>query len=352
LRQKAKTLIKWSNLLLILITFACYLSPYIHPKVFWPLAVLGLGYPFLLFANLGFICFWVLRKHHYFLFSLATIVLGWTHFQSFIGYHFASDCESPITVASFNGFSFRSPGLQTAMNSEKEIEKLFPKLDADIICIQEFVQSRHHQNLFSKYLAKKGYKHKLLKAGRGLAIYSKYPLENGKQESFGKQANGYQVIDVNIKNQKFRLFNLHLLSNGVSQTADRVASNGNLQEEQTWRDIRFIVGNYKRAAQKRSDEAQKIANLIEKSPYPIILCGDFNETPQSHTYYLISKNLKDTFKAAGRGLGVTYAGSIPALHIDHILVDPNIDVCKTTIQSSIFSDHYPVVSHLNLDQNP
>lgn len=352
MRQKVSTLIKWSNLLLILITFACYVSPFIHPKVFWPLAVLGLTYPFLLFANLGFIFLWILRKHHYFLFSLTTIVLGWTHFQSFVGYHFTPDCASTIKVASFNGYSFRSLGSPTSMNSEQELEKHFPPLDAEILCIQEFVQSRHHQNLFSRFLKKKGYIHQFLQIGRGPAIYSKYPLENGIHESFGNQANGYQVIDVNIKNQKFRLFNLHLLSNGVSQTADRVASNGNLQEEQTWRDIRFIVGNYKRAAQKRSDEAQKIAKLIEKSPYPIILCGDFNETPQSHTYYLISKNLKDTFKAAGRGLGITYAGSIPALHIDHILVDPNIDVCKTTIQSSIFSDHYPVVSHINLDQIP
>ncbi|MCH2082293.1 MAG: endonuclease/exonuclease/phosphatase family protein [Saprospiraceae bacterium] len=352
MRQKVSTLIKWSNLLLILITFACYLSPYIHPKVCWPLAILGLTYPFLLFANLGFIFFWILRKHHYFLFSLTTIVLGWTHFQSFVGYHFVADCTSTIKVASFNGYSFRSLGSPTAMNSEQELEKYFPKLDAEILCIQEFVQSRHHQNLFSRFLKKKGYKYKFSQVGRGLAIYSKFPLENGIHQSFGNHANGYQIVDVRIKNQKLRLFNLHLLSNGVSQTADRVASNGNIQKKQTWKDIRFILRNYKRAAQKRSAEAERIARLIDKSPYPIILCGDLNETPQSYAYYLISQNLKDTFKTAGRGLGITYAGSIPALHIDHILVDPKIHVCKTSIQSSIFSDHYPVVSQLKLHQKP
>ena len=69
---------------------------------------------------------------------------------------------------------------------------------------------------------------------------------------------------------------------------------------------------------------------------------------RSYTYYTIAKNLKDTFKEKGKGFGTTYAGNIPALHIDHILVDKKIKVYSTEILKGNYSDHYPVVSKISL----
>ena len=228
--------------------------------VFWPIAIIGLAYPFLLLANVLFVIGWLIQKNRYFLFSLVCIVLGWNHFQSFIGLHFPTNCSESVQIASFNGYSFRYPGTNRAMNKEKELEKFLKPLDADIICIQEFVFKGKNQQAYIDYFKKRGYGNHFMKRHYRLAIFSKFPIKNKTQESFGNYSNGYQMVDVQIGKQVFRLFNLHLLSNGISMTAEQVAEKGDLQDKQTWKNIGRMFRNYKNAAQRRVDQAKEIRN--------------------------------------------------------------------------------------------
>jgi len=85
---------------------------------------------------------------------------------------------------------------------------------------------------------------------------------------------------------------------------------------------------------------------MSQSPYPIILCGDFNETPQSYIYKLLSENFDDAFREGGWGIGSTYAGKIPGLKIDHILYPKEMKVLDARVSKVEFSDHYPVVGRL------
>ncbi|MEM1121891.1 MAG: hypothetical protein AAGJ18_15675, partial [Bacteroidota bacterium] len=73
------------NLLLIGLTFLAYLSPFVDPATFWLFSFLGMAYPWLLFANMLFALFWLSSKKWYFLFSVGCILVGWNHFQSFVG---------------------------------------------------------------------------------------------------------------------------------------------------------------------------------------------------------------------------------------------------------------------------
>ncbi len=336
---------------MVLATFECYLAPYTNPQHFWPIALFGLMYPFLLLMHLLFFSFWAFRKNYYLLFSLCSILLGWNHFQSFIGWHFSESCstENSIRLVTFNGYSFRTPGLETTMKAD-ELPKYFPDLDADILCIQEFARGSRQQDYFNAFLAKKGLRYRYVKAGKGLAVYSRFPIQNAKIHSYINSANGFLIADLMIKQQPVRLFNVHMLSNGVSVTAHRVAKKGNLKETQTWKDIVFMLRNYKNAAQQRVEQAKDLQKLMAESPYPIILCGDFNETPQSYIYQMLSDGMQDAFISSGRGLGTTYAGDIPALHIDHVLMAPTINVCSSWVANSSFSDHYPVVTDFIIEQ--
>jgi endonuclease/exonuclease/phosphatase family metal-dependent hydrolase len=69
----------------------------------------------------------------------------------------------------------------------------------------------------------------------------------------------------------------------------------------------------------RARQAEILREHIAASPHPVIVCGDFNDTPLSYSYRLMSKGLKDSFMEKGWGLGTTYAGALPALRIDYIL---------------------------------
>ncbi|MGN6246740.1 MAG: endonuclease/exonuclease/phosphatase family protein [Ginsengibacter sp.] len=85
---------------------------------------------------------------------------------------------------------------------------------------------------------------------------------------------------------------------------------------------------------------------MEKSPYPVILTGDFNDVPNSNTYFTISKNMQDVFLKKGSFIGRTFRFISPTLRIDYILADKSFKVNQMRIIHVSYSDHYPVEADL------
>ena len=145
-----------------------------------------------------------------------------------------------------------------------------------------------------------------------------------------------------------RIYNLHLESLHFGKSDYEVLQNPDLEEKNTWRKLRNVAGKIKRASARRADQANTIKNHIAQSPYPVIVCGDFNDTPVSYTYRQITADLQDTFQKKGRGFGATYAGPLPALRIDYILTDQRFRILSHAVFREADSDHYPIVSQLEL----
>ena len=107
-----------------------------------------------------------------------------------------------------------------------------------------------------------------------------------------------------------------------------------------------IVKRLKRAFIKRAKQAELIEYSISLSPYPVIVCGDFNDTPSSYTYNTVSKKLTDSFVESGNGFGRSYVGAFPSFRIDYILhSDQFIAYNFKTIREEL-SDHYPIITSL------
>ena len=348
-RKRVENLFRWINVLLILATFLAYLSPFIHPGKFWIPSFFGLAYPWLLLFNIGFIIFWLSFKKKYFLFSLVTIILGWNHFDNFVGLRLFTKTyrKEHTTIMSFNLRALRSLNIK---NKEKAKEKknaflkfIQQKGQIDLLCTQECTTS--NQSFLTTAL---NFDHVFRPTRGHVVIFSKYPMLNSGQLIFEKSSNSCTWVDIKIKGEKIRVYNLHLQSTKISPIANKVIKEGDLQEKETWLNIKGILGRVKRASQQRAAQALKIAKHIKKCPYPIILCGDFNDTPQSFTYRVLSKGLKDSFQQKGRGLGTSFAGSIPALRIDYILLNPKFNVRDCSILKENYSDHFPVISQIQI----
>ena len=73
-------------------------------------------------------------------------------------------------------------------------------------------------------------------------------------------------------------------------------------------EIKDISYRLKYAFQKRAQQADQVSRHIQASPYPVIVCGDFNDTPVSYSYRTIRKDLQDAYTGSGRGIGNTYSG--------------------------------------------
>ncbi|PKP15560.1 MAG: hypothetical protein CVU06_16340 [Bacteroidetes bacterium HGW-Bacteroidetes-22] len=107
----------------------------------------------------------------------------------------------------------------------------------------------------------------------------------------------------------------------------------------------------------RAKQSRNIAERITHSPFPVIVCGDMNDTPSSYTYRKIKSELSDSYTVCGSGIGNTYAGQLPPIRIDHILSSKTLQCVDYKIFKKYYSDHFPVtatfiVSPETIDEKP
>lgn len=350
--KRFTALLKWTNLLLVIVTLFSYLSPLLSPTQFWPASFLGLFYPWFLLLHVFFIFFWVVKKHPYFLFSTVCILVGWGHLSNFIGFSFkpaAPSAKMDLRVMSFNCFSLSNRHNNNKLLDKETFLEFIEPHQPDLLFLQEFVHRSKSQTYIDFIKKKTSLKYHFWNEKGRLVILSKYPLENTVAKYFENNSNGFQYADLKLRDQNLRIFNIHLQTNAISNIADKVAAEGDIKEKETWLDIKGMMGRYRRSARRRALQSEQVHKAIVSSPYSVIVAGDFNDTPMSFSYHHISQNLKDTFREKGKGIGTTYAGSIPALRIDYILTDPGFMIMDHLIIKKSFSDHYPVLSRIRVE---
>jgi endonuclease/exonuclease/phosphatase family metal-dependent hydrolase len=154
--------------------------------------------------------------------------------------------------------------------------------------------------------------------------------------------------DVRMYGDTVRVYNLHLESIRFRKKDYEALKTFTGNEDQTNLDgPQLIIERMRRAFIRRARQTDEIRKHLESCPHPIILCGDFNDTPNSYTYHQIAKNLNDAFHEAGSGMGTTYIGMIPFLRIDYILYSPEFFTpLFFRIIPKKLSDHYPISSAL------
>ncbi|MEM9819805.1 MAG: endonuclease/exonuclease/phosphatase family protein, partial [Bacteroidota bacterium] len=346
--QRFVNLFRWLNVILIFATFLAYLSPYVNPEDFWQVSLFGLIYPWLLLFNLLFVLFWLVLKKKNFLLSLACIIMGWGHLTSTLGWssHPTSIPEESLAILSYNVQNFRyvSSGKDTQEKSKRfqEITRWLKSEEVDVFCAQEL----HRITLNTLDSIAFPYNHSIRR--QSASIHSNYPFLDKGRLDFGKSVNAAVWADIEFSPGKvLRIYSIHLQSSGIDPDAIDVVAEGKIQEKQTWFSLKRIIGKFKEASSVRARQAKQVAAHIQKSPHPVVVCGDFNETPLSYVYRIVSQSLQDAFKVRGRGFGTTYAGKIPALRIDYILTDPQIEILEHRIMRRNFSDHYPVKSRIH-----
>ncbi len=342
-----KNILRWANVLLILATLLAYLSPFINPAKVWHLSFLGLSYPLLLLGNVLFVMFWLWQKNKRFLFSLGCILVGAGYFSSLIGLSFFdgnTEQGDTISVASYNMahlrryYDYKGNVDRSKLDGFKS--QLRNNVDPDILCIQEGAFNHTKQTVQNTLQFEYFFKEK------GTIIFSKYPFADSGIIPFENTSNSCIWGDLQTPNGLVRVYSVHLQSNWLGPAAHRVAEDSDLRKKKTWTGIAQVMRLYRRAAARRASQAEMVAAHIAKSPHPVILCGDFNDTPISYVYHVLSENLTDSFCEKGVGFDFTYAGKIPGLRIDFVLTSEEFEVVDHQVPKLELSDHYPVLVKL------
>ena len=345
-------IMRWINISVLIAGVASWLSPYVSLQWGWMFSLTGLFFPWILLVNVLFVFFWLLIRKSWFILSLVWIVLSWGSVSSIIGFHGKKDAEEAISIVSFNSRSFvtfdeKGKG---KLISKDQLVDYIQVTDADIFCFQELPRYSKAKEYIDYIKAKTTWNYYYQNKEGALGVLSKYPLKNGDAQNFLNKSNGILHVDVDVKGKKIRLFNTHLQSNAVTRIADQLANDRDIDEKEAWIKFKGMVGKYRHSALLRAKQAGIIREQINASHVPIIVCGDFNDVPQSKVYQMIAAdNLRDSFRDSGKGLGFTFNGSIPALRIDYILHDDNFESIQTKVLKPSFSDHNPVMTVLKLD---
>lgn len=283
------------------------------------------------------------------LISALTLLIGFNYLDGFVGFSNSGYMSSPhqIEIMSYN-----TQNLNYIFGHEdrhEKTEKFFSFLkeyrDVDIICAQEL--GLRSIELWNK---KMDFGHFYAPEEIGPVIFSKHPIvDKGQIHSATSTINSCIWIDVNIRGNIHRIYNLHMESNKITRTAEKVIEEVNLQNKETWSGVKAIIKRYKNNAAVRIGHAERIRAHMMESPYPIILAGDFNDVPLSYLYHILGSGMNDSFVKKGRGIGTTFAGKIPALRIDYIFTDQSFEILNHDILKEGFSDHYPIKAVIQYD---
>lgn len=333
------------NIIVALALILANVSVNINPAEHWIFAFFGLAYSYIILVNIIFIFFWLFTKPTMITISLISIIFGYKNINNYFQFNGKSTEEKGINIVSFNVQEYF--GGDNNLNQIEHMTKVLnyiSELSPDIICLQESNNNKVKNQLDSKKI---NLPEHFIKMG-GHIIISKFPIINNKLHKFEGTTNQICHADIIIKSDTIRIFDCHLQSYYFNKKD--ISYLDSISFETRDKSIDNIVVYARKLKQgfiKRSEQALKLRELIDDSPYPVIVCGDFNDTPVSYTYnVVIGNDLNDAFVESGVGIGNTYNGKFPSFRIDYILYSKDFKVYNFNIDNVDFSDHYPIYCRL------
>ena len=354
----------WVNYVFIVLLLLTNLTPYVAPDIFWPFVLLSFSMPIIVLVNLLFFLMWLVLLKRYVYYSLLALILSYSIILNHVQFHFSDDKQVNETALRLLSYNVRNLSNNNIHRSNKEIRAQIQGFVAaqkvDIVCFQEFqTYPKQHINTLNSF--KEGlhlpYSHSApyLKKNKFdfldlFALFSDVPIENSHDFYMDGKCYGFYV-DVRLDGMMTRVFNLHLESNHFNQLDYQIFTEAeNTFNEKNRNHIVWLLQKLKKYGVKRSYQARSIRKEIEKSPYPVIVAGDFNDTPASYTYNHIANKLKDAFIEKGSGYGNTYNGSLPPMRIDYMLFDRKFEVLGFETLKPDLSDHFPQITQFSIQK--
>ncbi|SMG40215.1 endonuclease/exonuclease/phosphatase family protein [Sphingobacterium psychroaquaticum] len=350
------------NIIAVILLLLSYSAAFINPETIWPIAFFGLGYLPILLLNLGFVAYWFLRRPKYALFTLIPILLGWNLLTQHVGFRSKIEQEpkkdqDAMRVMTFNAHLFKDVKETPGSDIKKEVLEIIKETNPDVLCFQEFfTKIKGSKKLSDKINDQIGFRSfyfepamKSNSEGYGQIIYSKFPIVNSGIIAHNEYGiNRIIFADIVKAEDTIRVYNVHLRSFALQNEDKEFIQNLSANSEQNEGASRRLGRKLKYAFAKRSQQATALKNHIDSTQHPIIVMGDFNDTPMSYSVNHIRKNLRNTFQEKGQGWGVTHYEMLPFFQIDYILCSKQFQVNNYKIIKKKLSDHYPVYADILL----
>lgn len=325
-------MVYWANIIMALLLLMSFVIPYLPPSRFPTVALLSLLVPLLIIINIFLALYWALQLKRKFF--LSAIVVGMAYFYFGAFYKISSEGDvsqykNSLILMSYNVRLFNAYEKKPKSNGSETMKAYFQSETPDVLCIQEYYLPNKID--FSSYPYK--YEHfKTPKSKVGNAIFSKYPLINKGAFDFKDTGNNTLYADVVKGDDTLRVYSVHLQSIGILPEVEFLKDTDNTR----------LRNKFVSAFEKQQLQINAIQDHKDNSRYPVIICGDFNNTPFSYSYRRMKADLNDAFRVKGNGLGTTFLFDVFPLRIDYILASKELEIVSFKTLKNTFSDHYAI----------
>ncbi len=338
------SIISLAALLLTLVT-----SHY-DPAISWVFPIVGLFSPAIYILALLLALYWIIRwRWLYAIFLIIPLVIGAPQISHYAKIETKREFRPAprrgvVKLMSYNVRSFiNDAGQSSTLDMVDFLEQQRP----DIICFQEFAADRWNEHSAPDFMKS----FNLVKINE-LAIYSRYKIIESSSNLINADYDSGTGLwaDLLVGEDTMRLYNIHLHSTTINNRDNEYISNMEfLVDTMSRNTLKGMLSRFKNTSIGRASQADTIAYSIAQTPHRVVVCGDFNDTPNSYAFRKISHGLQDAFQEAGVGYPHTFRGFMNILRIDYILVEEPTEVISyQIIDSVLLSDHLPVITTLKL----
>lgn len=354
------------NIAIVFFFLMACLAPYLNPQNWWFISFLGLTFPFLLILVLFFFVLWFIIKPKLAIISSIGLLAGIKSISVFFALHSPARFDykkdsSSIRVVDWNVARFIEMKRNNNKGSQVRMKmmELIKEQNADILCLQEFFHSFDStyypnidyisQNLDYPYWY---YSHDVDgdKHYTGSIIFSRFPIIDSGMIRYPRPTlpDALMHADIKVNDDTIRVYTTHLQSLQFAKSDYQRINEIRNADDSLLSNSKTIFSKLKTGISNRSIQANIIDQILDDSPYPIIFCGDLNDVPNSYTYFTVRGSMQDAFLKKGFGIGRTFSALSPTLRIDYIFADSHFKIRQFNRIVKKYSDHYMLVSDLEL----
>lgn len=330
------------NGMLILSLFFGFLRQYVNPGHGSFLTIFSLFYPYIVIALVACLLILILFRSKWIWATLLALVFTSGNTIRQIGFHIQPDIPSDSVVYTLSTLNVKNNFSHNQQDQSSAFIDKFKKKNSSFIVLQE-ISGDQIQNVAKSLNYRYGSHQSNQLRSEYLAIFSQYPVTpiQSIQNSQGRDIA--LVTDITVPEGKIRIFNIHLHTNAVTVRAGKFTPES-FSKREGLRAFKDMLRAYSETALLRLKEIDLINDQINKSPHPVIVAGDANDTPYSPVYIKLKGKRQNAFEKGGLGFAQTYNELIVPLKIDHIFLDKSFFIYNTQIEKIDFSDHNPVTT--------
>lgn len=324
-----------------------WIGSLLTPQQFWLGTLIGVGMLPVLIVNFFFLLYWAFKLRWWALVPLAAILININLITATFQIRFKDKKEYPnsIKIATYNIHGFAQPDYNFTL---KSIANFLKDEHVDIACFQEYHDTekypidsiaKHFDNM-PYVAAPRNDKNEI-----NMVIFSKYPIKTDSLIQYDGTGNSSLWADLDINGETVRIFSNHFQTTNLNQSKNEIAqlkSNG-VGDEKGKEAFDVVMSRLYKNACKRAEQVTLIRSIIDTTKSKLIVCGDFNDTPTSHSYRKISKGLHDGFKTSGKGFAYTYKSMFSLFRLDYIFYSDGFTGINYYSPSLEWSDHNPVL---------